>query len=307
MDETQGSPSLCPFRLTDWDYEPQSDPLSTSLSEGPSFDLHAPLFSSPSVPVDFPSSDQIWTDEVVSSGYLQITSFPTIEQDSLADEHISSAELQSYTQHPTGGIISPEQLQLHPAYMQTGNYLTEALNMPQWLDLLDSGIQGAQSPTVAIEEPLLSLIPINGQQHSSPMEMPVLAASTEVGPIVLPDKGPDRDEGGLLPGIFCFQVNSDSPTIRQRARYSEKRRKEIKEIRSIGACLRCKHLKKPVCHPLKSIILIKSNMILQCSKGTPCERCLQMVQSRRRSASLFPWMDCLRTSLIDVSIFRSRE
>jgi hypothetical protein len=154
---------------------------------------------------------------------------------------------------------------------------------------------------------LLPLISIDEQQHSSRKEVPVLAASARAGPIVLPDKGPDADKEDLLPGVFCFQVNSDSPTIRQKARYSEKRLKEIKEIRSIGACLRCKQLKKPVCHPVTPTTLAKSNMILQCSKGTPCERCLQIRQSRRRSISLFPWMDCLRTSLIDVSTFRSRE
>src|SRR5207237_150424 len=137
-------------------------------------------------------------------------------------------------------------------------------------------------------------------------EDPVLAASARAGPIILPDQGPDADKEVLLPGVFCFQVNSDSPTILQKARYSEKRLKEIKEIKSIGACLRCKQLKKPVCHPVTPTTLAKSNMIFQCSKGTPCERCLQIRQSRRRSVSLFPWMDCLRTSLIDVSTFRSR-
>ena len=55
-----------------------------------------------------------------------------------------------------------------------------------------------------------------------------------------------RGHGDLVPGMFCFQANSNSPTFQQRAHHSDEHKKVIKEMRLLGACLRCKQLKKTV-------------------------------------------------------------
>lgn len=59
-----------------------------------------------------------------------------------------------------------------------------------------------------------------------------------------------RHQGDVLPGVFWFQANSNGPTFQQRARYSNEQRKNIREIRSLGACLRCVNLKKWVIHSI---------------------------------------------------------
>lgn len=59
---------------------------------------------------------------------------------------------------------------------------------------------------------------------------------------VKPKKGSDLSQ---FPGYRCFSLG----THRQlRAEYSAKRGLEIREIRQLGACLRCRILKKPVSH-----------------------------------------------------------
>jgi len=54
------------------------------------------------------------------------------------------------------------------------------------------------------------------------------------------------NQGEVLPGRFCFAINSDAPTVQERARYSKSRRKEVEEMRDLGACFRCQLLKKQV-------------------------------------------------------------
>ena len=81
------------------------------------------------------------------------------------------------------------------------------------------------------------------------------AATTEGQPAkekkpVSQEKKDRRCQGDLLPGVFCFLANSDAPTFQQRARYSSEQRKNIREIKSLGACVRCRHLKKPVSYPI---------------------------------------------------------
>jgi len=53
-------------------------------------------------------------------------------------------------------------------------------------------------------------------------------------------------QGEILPGRFCFPINSDAPTVQERAKYSKSRRKEVEEMRDLGACFRCQLLKKQV-------------------------------------------------------------
>ncbi len=59
-----------------------------------------------------------------------------------------------------------------------------------------------------------------------------------------------QGQGDLLPGVFWFQVNSDGPTLQQKARYSSEQKKNIREIRYLKACLRCQNLKKKVRHSI---------------------------------------------------------
>jgi hypothetical protein len=49
-----------------------------------------------------------------------------------------------------------------------------------------------------------------------------------------------------LPGMFCFKINSNAPTMQQYSKYSAARLEEVQQMRDLGACLRCRLLKIPV-------------------------------------------------------------
>jgi len=98
----------------------------------------------------------------------------------------------------------------------------------------------SEEPQVLVEQQLL------GQEE------PTFNAGVNGGRVtkrkkaVPQEKKEQRCQGDLIPGVFCFQANSDSPTFQQRARHSDEHRKIIREMRLLGACLRCKQLKKTV-------------------------------------------------------------
>jgi hypothetical protein len=57
-----------------------------------------------------------------------------------------------------------------------------------------------------------------------------------------------REKGSPLPGQMCFTLSSGPPglTIQERAPNSESVRKKRHVVRNLGACLRCRWMKKPV-------------------------------------------------------------
>lgn len=70
-----------------------------------------------------------------------------------------------------------------------------------------------------------------------------------------------------------FDVGSDRRKQKPRGRFSEPRRKEVQQMRKLGACIRCRMLKKP------------------CSDGTPCTQCTKIDNARL-------WKQpCIRTKL----------
>jgi hypothetical protein len=61
-----------------------------------------------------------------------------------------------------------------------------------------------------------------------------------------------KERGEIIPGRFVWDPNSDGPIVPVRKRYSDLRRKEIRELKDPGACLRCSVLKKKVSWPSKA-------------------------------------------------------
>jgi hypothetical protein len=221
MDDFQTSRSRSPFGLIDRADGCQSDPLPSSLFESSHSAMKTQFFSPYNLPLDFPPSGQDLTDKVASPELLQIYSLSTIDH-SLVNSLSYPKEDQFSAQYLTDGTISPKQLQLPTHDTQTGNYPTEAFDMPPWQDLLEPGIQGTQLYNNVFEQSYIPVIPINGLQQSSPKEMPALVSNAQAVSLVSPENGPGENKEDMLPGIFCFQVNSNSPTVLQKARYSEK-------------------------------------------------------------------------------------
>jgi hypothetical protein len=61
---------------------------------------------------------------------------------------------------------------------------------------------------------------------------------------------PSRDSQkpySRLPGVSCWSLSGGNvPTRQPRSCFSDKRRREVKKIRDLGACLRCQFLKRTV-------------------------------------------------------------
>ncbi|EFR00400.1 hypothetical protein MGYG_03404 [Nannizzia gypsea CBS 118893] len=76
-------------------------------------------------------------------------------------------------------------------------------------------------------------------------------------------------------GDFFCEVVDTKKSNKKRSTFSEERRKEVRVVRKMGACLRCRMLKKT------------------CSAGTPCGQCRNLQNPR-------VWMECcIRTRLMN--------
>ncbi|KAI9697873.1 MAG: hypothetical protein M1820_007660 [Bogoriella megaspora] len=133
---------------------------------------------------------------------------------------------------------------------------------------------------------------IDEVQSSQPTASPVLPDFSQPGSRMQACKK-GRQEKPPRPnepsGYSCFLLNGKPISSRRRAAYSAERRLKVKEIRGVGACLRCRLLKRP------------------CSKGNPCDRCLKdcnIIESRL-AAKCLAWMECIRPSLTHFKIFES--
>lgn len=87
-----------------------------------------------------------------------------------------------------------------------------------------------------------------------------------------------------MPSRSVFRLDANGNKGRHsRSRFSEPRRKEVQNIRKIGACIRCRILRKT------------------CSKGDPCETCQKVLSPRIWRSG------CIRTKFTDkVDLFNAR-
>ncbi|RYP41791.1 hypothetical protein DL767_000807 [Monosporascus sp. MG133] len=81
------------------------------------------------------------------------------------------------------------------------------------------------------------------------------------GPAAVNDHG-QHFIGALSKGGFRMDTNDSLRHRHSRARFDSDRRKEVQEVRRIGACIRCRILRKT------------------CSKGTPCDTCKKVLSPR---------------------------
>ncbi|KAF2396315.1 hypothetical protein EJ06DRAFT_524710 [Trichodelitschia bisporula] len=79
--------------------------------------------------------------------------------------------------------------------------------------------------------------------------------------------------------IICFRANPNAPGP-SRAPLSVERKQQVKEVRDLGACMRCAWLRKP------------------CSGGDPCIPCLELA-ALKNNATCLSWMPCYRLNLTE--------
>ena len=74
-----------------------------------------------------------------------------------------------------------------------------------------------------------------------------IAGPDMTGPYTSSPSYPIAIDMQLSPRTFAsFNVSTSSPRQKSRSRFSPNRRKEVQMVRKIGACIRCRMLKKPV-------------------------------------------------------------
>ncbi|KAI0506482.1 hypothetical protein F5B22DRAFT_623849 [Xylaria bambusicola] len=212
--------------------------------------------------------------------------------------HELSAEEQRIHQllQSPGSLGSPSQTALSVAAAAATARLTSSLLDPQLLSdaaIAEQIAQAAPSTDMIVDYPepereqLTQVAQISQAAQVTPPPPPPVSAAEPVapwhgmtymsedihGPATVTDHG--HQMGPNLKGGYRMNTTT-SPDGRQkhsRAKFDKERRIEVQEVRRIGACIRCRILRKV------------------CSKGTPCDTCKKVLSPR-------VWRTgCVRTKL----------
>lgn len=123
----------------------------------------------------------------------------------------------------------------------------------------------SQPPSMASMTSSWMQTPFVGDQFAQNQMLPIADMAHAQSP-VLPNRGGMRLETGTLNGNRVRHA---------RSRFDAARRKEVQEVRKIGACIRCRILRKT------------------CSKGSPCDTCRKVLSPRIWRTG------CIRTKLAE--------
>ncbi|KAI1397621.1 hypothetical protein F4819DRAFT_471424 [Hypoxylon fuscum] len=214
---------------------------------------------------------------------------PSFELNELsAEERLRRALLQHQEQEQHED--SPSQSALSVAAAATARLNTSLLD-PQLLteEPMPESIPQHQSTEMMIEYPQISMPETQQAQQSQQSPQAPLPTASELNkpwagmsmtylpihaPAAVNDHGQQMIATPNKGGVRMDYLNGNRQR-NSRARFDLNRRKEVQEVRRIGACIRCRILRKT------------------CSKGTPCETCQKVLSPR-------VWRTgCVRTKLCD--------
>jgi hypothetical protein len=102
-----------------------------------------------------------------------------------------------------------------------------------------------------------------------------------------------------------FKVAKPKAKTRERAKFDLTKRREVKEVRNIRACLRCSLLRIRVSSQLVQLQTDTTDFS-ECSPGDLCTRCKDLVFHAHEKLTL-SFSGCIRTRLIEVSVFEDGE
>ncbi|KAK4193783.1 hypothetical protein QBC35DRAFT_6438 [Podospora australis] len=149
-----------------------------------------------------------------------------------------------------------------------------------------NNIAASEQPVTAEQPPTISepsIVPPGTPSSSMPSSIPTTVSTTPVMPAINNDSQPWGDGGystnsfqatmpinspmmttapPLTKGGVRYSMSSPAKSRHSRARFTPVRRKEVQEVRKIGACIRCRVLRKT------------------CSQGSPCETCRKVLSPR---------------------------
>ncbi|KAL7628099.1 hypothetical protein AAE478_002296 [Parahypoxylon ruwenzoriense] len=256
--------------------DPTSEAVQTTLaaavpvtaSSNP-FELHE-QFTLENPPLNFDNRPQ--HDDKVATDTPQKSS-PIVQNELTAEER-----LRQLLQNAGAGAGSPSQSALSVAAAATAR-LNPSLLDPQLLTD-EAIVEPAPQPQPAdmmidYPSPEKPHAPTNSNESATPWDGMAYIPEDIHAPATVNDHSqhltPTLNRGGFR--MDTSNSPGGSRHRHSRARFDSSRRKEVQEVRRIGACIRCRILRKT------------------CSKGTPCDTCKKVLSPR-------VWRTgCVRTKL----------
>ena len=196
------------------------------------------------------------TYNILPCGYFQLTLIIAPQKSSPPPENVLSAEeqLQALVQSTTSATEQPN--------LSVAAAATARLNP----SLLDPQLLG-EDLARALEQPLLQAPPLPAEATPAAINNPaqplgeITYMTQTLQPVTLPNDVA-TSATVLNKGGFRLDSPNGAKARHSRARFDATRRKEVQEVRKLGACIRCRILRK------------------NCSVGHPCDTCRKVLSPR---------------------------
>ncbi|KAK3353129.1 hypothetical protein B0T25DRAFT_479180 [Lasiosphaeria hispida] len=204
-----------------------------------------------------------------------LASSPEVERGPTAEERLQEIlRAENASSEPTNlSVAAAATARLHPA-------------------LLDPQLLGEEAAAAAEAATANAIVTVDNnlplvEEHSSPDDSSVIPTTSAAQPWGEITYATDAFQPGLIndsaahnarpiaKGGFRLSPTNSAKSRHSRARFNPDRRKEVQEVRKIGACIRCRILRKT------------------CSKGQPCDTCRKVLSPRIWRSG------CVRTKFSD--------
>ncbi|KAF1987885.1 hypothetical protein K402DRAFT_453106 [Aulographum hederae CBS 113979] len=212
--------------------------------------------------------ESLHMDRVAEGHSLGLSMFPPLSYDMM--DHVLPDVLNGYELLPSNSDI-----------MQDPEISTISTDCPR---------------TDAFNSESSALVPYVSSDQSSPATAGPSKGSHLGNPVpsgkqlvVRPKKAraqPYSKQSQTLPGYSSFMLEGSSFETRKPARFSPDQRRKVGQVRRLGACLRCRWLKR------------------KCSVGQPCLACVRLQNAAvNHETKCLRWVGCIRSSFSEVNPF----
>ncbi|KAF8470016.1 hypothetical protein BDZ91DRAFT_792025 [Kalaharituber pfeilii] len=135
----------------------------------------------------------------------------------------------------------------------------------------DAAISGRDNRSASRENKRVRLSPFSGSECSSSED----ETASQHAPVYSNSSSPQLSKSAPTPGHLNVEYGTQPKARKGRRKLGAAERKEVHELRKMGACTRCWGLK------------------MKCGEGSPCPRCLKLGGSHQ----------CVRVHFVDLDVF----
>ncbi|TPX15078.1 uncharacterized protein E0L32_004908 [Thyridium curvatum] len=271
--QANGPPVDLPMMQRDWTALETLAEVSRQIDLSEKHDDRSPSSAPPSTAAAAPGGQTHVQERFELAEPFNLETSPAAIKDSPQSEKQGDAKQPGDTDAADSDLITEERLQ---ALLQSATSPSEAANLSMAAaatarlntSLLDPQLRAEET---AVESPA----PLPALDGVTTAETPVAVPGTAPGQpwgeityladnVPLPSAQPEQapSPSTLSKGGFRLDSPGSAKTRHSRARFDATRRKEVQEVRKIGACIRCRILRKT------------------CSKGDPCDTCRKVLSPR---------------------------